>query len=207
MSTSLIKPQLVLRKVPTSIPDDTQHRVVATGQLDLRAAGDSDTGAFEGYAVLWDVTDSYGTRFAPGCFSAGGLDEDLYALLAMHDPTQVIGTFRAREDERGLYITGSWDDTSSGRDARARAKSGSAPGLSVGFVPLMVDPNDENRYTQTRLVEVSQITARMAAVPGAEFAGVRQQQHDDTTQRDDAGAATVAAAILSLSAVRSLRRR
>lgn len=214
------------RSDPTTLEQLVQTRVLvdASGApISLRAAAASNTGTFEGYACLWNVRDSYGTTFAPGCFGAGGLDADLYALLAMHDPTEVIGTFTAKEDDTGLWITGGWDDTSDGEKARARARSGSAPELSVGFVPLMLDPDDENLFTQTRLVEVSQITRRMGAVPGAAFANVRTQiprgrpgeegndnpgegrlgDGDDTEQLERAAAAR---ALLELQPVRPLDR-
>jgi hypothetical protein len=56
---------------------------------------------------------------------------------------------------------------------RVRAKSGSAPELSVGFVWLDSDADDENLITKARLVEGSQITARMASVPGSQISAVR----------------------------------
>lgn len=169
------------------------HRVVA--DMAVRAAED-DAGTFDGWALLWDTLDSYGTTFAPGTFSAGGLDTDPYAMLWMHDRDRPIGVFTAEERDRGLWIEGGWDDTTDGRDARARARSGSAPGLSVGFVPIMVDPDDENRFTQARLVETSQITRRMAAVPGAELVGARAEA--DVKARADADAAARARARLAL---------
>jgi HK97 family phage prohead protease len=144
----------------------------AVADIAVRAAAE-DAGTFDGWAVLWDTVDSYGTTFAPTSFTDGGLDSDPYAMLWMHDRDRPIGVFTAESRDRGLWIEGGWDDTTDGRDARARAKSGSAPGLSVGFVPIMVDPDDENRFTQVRLVETSQITRRMAAVPGAELVGAR----------------------------------
>lgn len=175
-----------------------EHRAVSLDLLDLRAAAaDAAAATFEGYACVWDVIDSYGTTFAPRCFSAGGLDADPYPLVWMHDPDKVLGTFTATEDARGLLIRGAWDDTVRGRDARAQARSGSAPGLSVGFVPIMVDPNDENRFTQVRLVETSQIVARMAAVPGASIHTARGVPQVPAT---DAGAMAVAARLRLLAA-------
>lgn len=144
-----------------------------TTGLDMRAA--AEAGTFEGYLCLHDVVDSYGTEWAPGAWSAGGLDttERAYALLHMHDPYTPVGTFSAREDDTGLWIAGAWDDSTAGRDARARGKSGSMPALSVGFEALAVDPDKPSRFLQTRLVEGSQITARMGAVPGAGFSKTR----------------------------------
>ena len=190
------------------LPDQLQQRTLldADGHsISLRAAAASDAGTFEGYGCLWDVRDSYGTTFSRGCFGSGGLDENLYALLWMHNPELVIGTFRAREDDTGLWLSGEWDQTPEGQTARARAKSGSAPELSVGFVPLMVDPGDDTRFTQVRLVETSQITARMAAVPGAGFSSMRSlpkgvpTEQQELDERGDAGAAAIASVLLALS--------
>lgn len=173
-------PRLLTRSTPTlerpgaalGLGDQLQTRALQALQM---RAGDGEAGTFEGYACVWDVEDSYGTTFQRGCFSRGGLDPEPYALLWMHNPLEVLGTFTAQEDDHGLRIAGAWDETAAGKDARVRAKSGSAPGLSVGFVPIMVDPDDETLFTQCRLVETSQITRRMASVPGASLDKVRVQ--------------------------------
>lgn len=147
---------------------------VGDGGIDLRAAATSDSGEFEGFLCRFRVRDTYGTTFEPGCFLEGGLDERLYALLDMHDPTKPIGTFVAEErGNEGLWISGAYDPTQAGQDARARAKSGSAGELSNGFVWLQSHPDDENAITAARLVEGSQITARMASVPGSQISAVR----------------------------------
>lgn len=175
------------------------HRVV---DLDLRAA--AEAGTFEGYLCLHDTLDAYGTCWAPGAWTAGGLDTaaGAYALLHMHDPFTPVGVFRAREDDLGLFITGGWDDSTAGRDARARARSGSAPGLSVGFEALAVDPDNVNRFTQTRLVEGSQITARMAAVPGAGFSKVRTAAQQRMLERPAGPDPALVVARLRLARVR-----
>lgn len=147
---------------------------VSEGGIDLRAAAASSSGEFEGFLCRFRQLDSYGTQFAPGCFVAGGLDERLYALLWMHDPFLPGATFTASErTNEGLWIEGVYDDTQQGQDMRVRAKSGSAPELSVGFVWLDSDADDENLITKARLVEGSQITARMASVPGSQISAVR----------------------------------
>lgn len=148
---------------------------VGEGGIDLRAAAASATGEFEGFLCRFNERDSYGTRFMPGSFVAGGLDERLYPLLWMHDPFQPGATFTAEErGGEGLWIQGQYDDTQVGQDMRVRAKSGSAPELSVGFVWLDSDAEDENDITKARVVEGSQITARMASVPGSQISAVRQ---------------------------------
>ncbi|MFI6639957.1 HK97 family phage prohead protease [Streptomyces sp. NPDC050504] len=151
---------------------------------------DGDGGTFAGYACRYGKKDSYGTTFHPGVFRKG-LDKQDYALLFMHHPMQPVGTFRAEERADHLWIEGRYDDTAAGRDARVMARSGSARELSVGFVRTdlpdwkkLYEMEEEARkdvlenIRSARLVEVSQITARMAAVPGSKLKTVRSALGD-----------------------------
>lgn len=146
---------------------------------------EGDDGTFEGFACRYGKKDSYGTTFQPGVFKRG-VDRQSYAMLFMHSPYQPVGTFRAEERSDHLWISGAYDDTAAGRDARVMARSGSARELSVGFVRTdlpewskLAEMGDEERadvldnIRSARLVEVSQITARMAAVPGSKLKTVR----------------------------------
>lgn len=161
---------------------------------------DGEDGTFEGVACRYNVLDSYGTTFHPGAFKSSSGNR--YALLFMHDPHQPIGTFRAEERDNHLWISGQYDNTAAGRDARIRAQSGSARELSVGFVrtdlphwkKLAEMPEAEvkeklRNIRGARLVETSQITARMAAVPGSKLKTVRAALGalwaDDDDQGDD----------------------
>ncbi|MFE0329064.1 HK97 family phage prohead protease [Streptomyces sp. NPDC058960] len=152
--------------------------------------GEGDDGTFAGYACRYGKRDSYGTTFHPGVFRKG-IDKRDYALLFMHSPYQPVGTFRAEERSDHLWIEGRYDDTAAGRDARVMARSGSAPELSVGFVRTdlpewkkLAEMGDDERkdvlenIRSARLVEVSQITARMAAVPGSKLKTVRSALGD-----------------------------
>lgn len=152
--------------------DEIEYRHVSIGQLETRL-GDEEEGTFSGYANLHDIVDSYGTHFAAGAWNSGGLDGQR-PYLWMHNPDEPVGVFTAREDERGLYIEGRYDDTVEGERARRRARSGSAPELSVGFIRRSVDAEDENRITSAELREVSQITLGFAAQPGAELIAARK---------------------------------
>lgn len=153
------------------LPAGMEQRVIPAGRLEQRLADDED-GSFEGWALLWNTTDSYGTRFRAGAF-ASTLDSDPYAFLWMHDPWTVLGTFTAEERDRGVWIEGRYDDTPEGQAARTRARTGSAPELSIGFYRTAVNPDDESEITEAVLVETSQITARMASVPGARITDAR----------------------------------
>ncbi|MFJ5802686.1 HK97 family phage prohead protease [Streptomyces decoyicus] len=151
--------------------------------IELRV-GEGGDGTFEGLACRYNVVDSYGTTFHARAFRKGL--KGSYAMLFMHSPMQPVGTFIADERDDGLYISGRYDDTAAGRDARTMARSGSAPELSVGFIRTDLPTWDKldqmgdderkdvlDNIRGARLVEVSQITARMAAVPGSKLKTVR----------------------------------
>ncbi|MCX4601207.1 HK97 family phage prohead protease [Streptomyces anulatus] len=161
---------------------ELEFRVFETHEFRV---GEDQDGTFDGIACQYGKKDSYGTTFHPGVFKRG-IDKGSYAYLWMHSPYTPIGTFRADEQSNLLHIGGAYDDTQDGRDKRAMARSGSARELSVGFVRTDLPPweklaemGDDDRadvldnIRSARLVEVSQITARMAAVPGSKLKTVR----------------------------------
>ncbi|MFJ4918135.1 HK97 family phage prohead protease [Streptomyces sp. NPDC088726] len=161
---------------------EIEFRVFETHEFRV---GEDQDGTFDGVACQYGKKDSYGTTFHPGVFRRG-IDKGSYAYLWMHSPYTPIGTFRADEQSSLLHIAGLYDDTADGRDKRAMARSGSARELSVGFIRTDLPPwekiaemGDEDRadtmdnIRSARLVEVSQITARMAAVPGSKLKTVR----------------------------------
>lgn len=167
----------------TLAPTDVRFHHAQFG-LDVRFGNGAEIdGTFEGWGSVHNVRDSYGTTMLPGAWTNGGLDDEPYALLWMHDPNVVLGTFTAVEEERGLFIKGRYDATDVGQRARAQAQSGSAPGLSVGFVVVSSLDDDPDQFNSVRLVEVSQITRRMAATPGAEMSSVRQREAEAATLR------------------------
>lgn len=153
-------------------------RVIPSGQLTVRAGSDGD-GTFEGWANRWGAVDTYGTHWLPGSWSRGGLDSQPYALLWMHDPRVVLGSFVASERDEGLWIEGGFDATPEGQAARARAASGSAPELSVGFGQSIMDAEDPTAFYASELMEVSQITARHASSPGAAITAARAKADMD----------------------------
>jgi HK97 family phage prohead protease len=174
-------------------------RQVDLSTFEIRAADAAGGGPeFSGWACRTGVVDAYGTTFQAGCWSAGGLDSDLYAMCWFHNPMHPVGVLEASEREEGLWIQGEWDDTPEGRTARIRGQErGSARQLSVGCRGILYAEDDRNLIIAAQLVEVSQITARMAAVPGA---GI-------TSARNTSGAATdpirLARARLLLTPLRS----
>lgn len=176
------------------------------GQMNVRVEeADPVTGHFEGWGCVFGVEDSYGTTFQRGCFEAGGLDEGTYPLLAMHSPAIPLGVFTAEERKEGLWIDGQYDETPTAAEWRTRALSGSAPELSVGFIWRNSDPDDEDLITDARLVETSQITLRMGAVPGAAFSSLSSKASAEA--RDAALATLVGLALPSTEQERAMVER
>lgn len=149
--------------------------------IDLRAIPEhrtSDEADAEGWAVVYGVEDSYGTTFVKRCFEAVEPLGARYPYLWMHRRDEPVGVFEVEDREEGLWIRVWFDDTQAGRDARARARSGSAPGCSVGFiwyptVEQQAGEEDPNLILAARLIETSQITLGMQSVPGSEIKQVR----------------------------------
>ena len=158
-----------------------QTRAIPADQLTIRA-GTAGDGTFEGWANLFGVIDTYGTHWQAGAWVAGGLDTAEYALLWMHDARTVLVSFVASERPRGLWIEGAFDGTPEGQAGRARAASGSAGELSVGFGAAITAPDDPTAFIACELMEVSQITARHGSSPGAVITAARTRLAADVAQ-------------------------
>lgn len=163
---------------------NVERRINPADSAEFRFTNGPEDGGFVGYLSIWDVTDSYGTRMRPGAFKAGGLEEGrVYPLLDMHDSSSavrsVLGGFTATEDPKGLLIEGSFAATQAGQDARTIAGMGFAPDLSVGFVRVANQEDDENAIIAARLLEGSLIIRGFAATPGASMVSVRSNPNAD----------------------------
>ena len=155
---------------------DRKHLDIA---FDIKALDDS--GAFEGYASVFDVTDGFDDRVAPGAFAAslarsgGGRG---VKMLWQHDAAEPIGAWDAiAEDQRGLYVRGRLlHVVRRGAVAHALLKAGALDGLSIGYttVEAVVDPaTGSRRLTEIELWEISLVTFQ--ACPGAQVTAVKGQ--------------------------------
>lgn len=166
----------------------------------------TDEGVFTGYASVWNVVDSYGTVFLPGCFSAS-LDAHRTSGtrpkgLWQHMPEWPILTWHEfEEDDYGLRCKGQLLlDLEKGRECYTLMKAGEIDGLSAGFevfetievtpaeaaadFGLDVDPSSLREdgvvelFVRADLWEVSPVTFN--AVPGALVDDVRSgpEAHD-----------------------------
>lgn len=168
---------------------ELQHRFVTLKEV----SADEATRTFEGYASVWNVIDTYGTEFAPGCFKrtlgewrAKGAWPD---FLLQHDISLVAGKWLdMREDDVGLWVRGQYVKSAFGDHGLACVREGIATGLSIGFVTrgYQLDGRDDDAMliTDVDLYEVSQVTK--PANPAAGFTALRAVQPTSTRREVEA---------------------
>ena len=147
--------------------------------FDIKALDES--GAFEGYASVFDVVDGFDDRVAPGAFAAslaGSRGGRGVKMLWQHDAAEPIGAWDAiTEDQRGLHVRGRLLlDVRRGAEAHALLKAGAVDGLSIGYttVEAALDPaTGSRRLTKIDLWEISLVTFQ--ACPGAQVTAVKGQ--------------------------------
>ena len=151
----------------------TEHCLDAP--FDVKAL--DETGAFEGYASLFETVDQARDVVSPGAFekslAAWAAKGRLPALLWQHDAGEPIGIWRQMlEDARGLYVAGRLfvDDIPRARQAYALMKAGGLSGLSIGF--RTVEAAFDERARVRRLVEVELMEVSLVTFPALEGARV-----------------------------------
>ena len=144
------------------MPPELLTRTVSLRTFDVRAEGDGP--AFAGLACpsAWSTA----TGPCSGRVLGGRWPRRRPVCAVLVSRPDQPGR-HAHRDERadGLYIEGSWDESPAGQQARQRALGGSATELSVGFRDSIYAEDAPTEIIAVRLVEVSQITARIAASP------------------------------------------
>lgn len=147
----------------------------------------TETGVFEGYASVFDVTDSVGDAIAPGAFSESleqwRQQNRQPPLLWQHDSKQPIGAWREMfEDQHGLFVKGELfiDDIARAKEAYKLLRENVVTGLSIGYRVIEAF-RDEQRgvrvLSKLELMEVSMVTfpandlARIATVKSLFDAG------------------------------------
>ncbi len=137
----------------------------------------AETGAFEGYASVFHVTDSVNDRVAPGAFRGSlakfGEEGRLPPLLWQHDTSEPIGAWREMyEDEHGLYVKGELfvHDIPLAREAMKLLKENVVTGLSIGY---RAQASHRDRKTGVRvLTEVDLHEVSLVTFPANDYARV-----------------------------------
>ena len=106
-------------------------------QCELKASG--DTGTFEGYGSIFNITDKGGDIVVPGAFSetlaAQKAAGRLPAMLWQHRQAEPIGVYTAMEEDAvGLKVKGQLAlKTARGAEAYELMKMGALSGMSIGY--------------------------------------------------------------------------
>ena len=151
-------------------------------QCELKASG--DTGTFEGYGSIFNITDRGGDIVVPGAFAETLAAQKgvgrLPAMLWQHRQAEPIGVYTSMEEDAvGLKVKGQLAlKTARGAEAYELMKMGALSGMSIGY---RVRDDSYDRVTGVRslkkvdLVELSLVTfpmneqARIDAVKAAEM--------------------------------------
>lgn len=142
-----------------------QERSFPMNELDfaLDVKSIDDAGIIEGLAVGYGNLDHGGDVVAPGAITASMAGRKSLPMLLYHDQKRPIGVWTEfKEVGEGLLVKGRFDDTQEGADARARARSGSLGGLSMGFKTLKHKMEGKARHLlEVALHEISLVTIPM----------------------------------------------
>lgn len=163
----------------------------------------AETGVFEGYASVFNVTDQANDRIVPGAFrksiDKAYAENRLPPLLWQHDMSAPIGVWREMsEDGYGLFVRGELfvNDVAKAKEAYALMRDGGLSGLSIGY---KVRESTRDTASGARilsdidLLEISVVTlpandaARITRVKSAFSAGEIPTERDFEAFLRDAG--------------------
>ncbi|GEM_PF-1526648 len=140
MAKGEIKVDMTVKTVRAeNIPEDIEIRHIPMEQMQTRM--DDDGGMIvEGYAIVYNrEADIWGDKeiILPGAATEALQAEDQYYLW-QHDVTlplsrKKIGTLKAQEDEKGVFIRAEFIDTQFGRDSYKNIDSGLVDKQSFAF--------------------------------------------------------------------------
>lgn len=141
-----------------------------------------ETGAFEGYASVFDRMDRGRDIVLKGAFARSIAERGARGikLLWQHDPSEPVGVLDSvREDSRGLHVRGRLLlGLKRAEEAYALLQAGALDGLSIGFRTILADREAKTgvrRLKDVDLWEVSLVTfpmqeaARIAAFKAAQL--------------------------------------
>jgi HK97 family phage prohead protease len=129
----------------------------------------------EGYAALFGVADQMRDVVRSGAFAASlARRNGPLPMLVEHERRLLAGYWLdAREDARGLWLSGEIRDDQPGAARAKRMIARGVDGLSIGFVPIVAQRNGAGRVLiEVELLEVSIVTHPMQ--PQARLALARE---------------------------------
>lgn len=159
----------------------TQHREIAYRGLRLRKATEGDGRTIEGVAVPFG--DIYNDPWEGAeTFDRDTVFDNSDTAKLCYQHNELIGAITSAENrDDGLHITARIADTQLGRDAVALMDEGALDSLSVGFVPLE-DERDENNVIHRRRVRLMEVS--LVSWPAYQNAKVESHRNLDMHHND-----------------------
>lgn len=113
------------------------NKTLSFDQTEIKFTGDGKQGIFEGYASVFNNTDSDGDIILPGAFKNALTNQSRkVAMFFNHKTWEIpVGKWEAlEEDSKGLLVRGQLTPGHSGAsDLKAAMQHGTVEGMSVGF--------------------------------------------------------------------------
>lgn len=157
-------------------------KTLSFDETEIKFTGDGKQGIFEGYASVFNNTDSDGDIILPGAFkSALSSQTRKVAMFFNHKTWELpVGKWDSiAEDEKGLYVRGQLTPGHSGAtDLRAAMQHGTVEGMSVGF---SVNKDDYSVGTSGRIFKNIPLLSEISVCtfPANELAGVAAMKSVD----------------------------
>lgn len=125
--------------------------------LDLKFVGEDMT--FSGYASIFGGVDAYGDTIDPKAYDQTLMERQRPVRMRWNHFGPVIGKWNNMYvDGKGLYVNGQLTPGhSTAIDVYASLKHGAIDGMSIGYVPRLVEDMSEGRrlLKQIELIEIS----------------------------------------------------
>ena len=158
-------------------------KTLAFEHTEIKFSGDGTKGEFEGYASVFNNTDSDGDIILPGAFKSvlAGQSRKV-AMFFNHKTWEIpVGKWEAlQEDEKGLFVRGQLTPGHSGAsDLKAAMQHGTVEGMSVGF---SISKDDYSVGTTGMIIKNISVLREISVCtfPANELAGVSAMKSIET---------------------------
>lgn len=151
------------------------NKTLSFDQTEIKFTGDGKQGIFEGYASVFNNTDSDGDIILPGAFKNALANQTRKVAMFFNHRTWdlPVGKWDAlEEDSKGLLVRGQLTPGHSGAaDLKAAMQHGTVEGMSVGF---SVNKDDYSMGTSGRIFKnvAALREISVCTFPANELAGV-----------------------------------
>lgn len=157
-------------------------KTLSFDETEIKFTGDGKQGIFEGYASVFNNTDSDGDIILPGAFKNALTSQSRKVAMFFNHKTWELPVGKwdsLSEDDKGLYVRGQLTPGHSGAtDLKAAMQHGTVEGMSVGF---SVSKDDYSMGTSGRIFKniAALREISVCTFPANELAGVSAMKSVD----------------------------